>query len=266
MEIALPCHAHTACLRPNSENSFNWPAIVTVFPILKIARLRTRAAKVCAVPDETPDGWSKSAVDPMRLLAVFTSLQIKPGLILRAYQFRSGGNGNGCVWALPEDAPFPDPELCARLADGFLEPPEPPVALDDVMDAVEGDGSPWAYMSASLFAREAAEFGAMWHGANWSTYTILGAAPWQTKTKRKGRPDKDVLTRFKKAWTWYGETPANWKPYFDIVNGVPQIIFLAYSGLGRERICRFKDTFEDQTLRFSTDVTMLAEGSTGYVF
>jgi hypothetical protein len=36
--------------------------------------------------------------------------------------------------------------------------------LDDFMDAIEGDGSAWSYLSASLFAREAAELGALWHG------------------------------------------------------------------------------------------------------
>jgi len=43
-------------------------------------------------------------------------------------------------------------------------PPRPHGALDDFMDAIEGDGSAWSYLSASLFAREAAELGALWHG------------------------------------------------------------------------------------------------------
>jgi len=31
------------------------------------------------------------------------------------------------------------------------------------MDGIDGDGSGWSYLCASLFAREIAELGAMWH-------------------------------------------------------------------------------------------------------
>ena len=48
-------------------------------------------------------------------------------------------NGNGFVWAMPVDAEFPDPEKCPRLKNVFLEPPKPPAALDDYMDAIDGD-------------------------------------------------------------------------------------------------------------------------------
>ena len=34
------------------------------------------------------------------------------------------------------------------------------------MQAIEGDGSPWSYLSASILSREAEEFGAMWHGVD----------------------------------------------------------------------------------------------------
>ena len=108
----------------------------------------------------------------MNLLGVFTALRVKPGFVLRAYQFRSGGNGNGVVWAMPTDALLPEPSECPRLTDQFLEPPKPPLALDDLMDAIEGDGTPWSYLSSSLFAREAQEVGAMWHGCHWSTHKI----------------------------------------------------------------------------------------------
>ena len=49
-----------------------------------------------------------------------------------------------------------------------------------LMQAIEGDGSPWSYLSASILSREAAEFGAMWHGCDWSDQTIL--------SKPRGKP------------------------------------------------------------------------------
>ena len=45
------------------------------------------------------------------------------------------------------------------------------------MQAIEGDGSPWSYLSASILSREAVEFGAVWHGCVWSDQTILSKPP-----------------------------------------------------------------------------------------
>lgn len=113
-----------------------------IFSISKVKALRNRAAETCPQPDDEPNGWSKSKVDPMDLLGVFESLGIKPGFILRAYRFQGGLGGNGIVWAMPADVPFPDVSECPRLTDQFLEPPKPPLALDNIMDAIEGDGCP----------------------------------------------------------------------------------------------------------------------------
>ena len=51
---------------------------------------------------------------------------------------------------MPVDAEFPDPEECPRLERVFLEPPVPPAALEESMDAIDGDGSPWSYTARVL--------------------------------------------------------------------------------------------------------------------
>ena len=94
---------------------------------------------------------------------MFKALRLKAGFALHAYEFRSGGNGNGIIWAVPADAPLLAPEDCPQLEDVFLGPPKPPGAIP-LMQVIEGDGSPWSYLSASILGREAAEFGARWHG------------------------------------------------------------------------------------------------------
>jgi hypothetical protein len=71
--------------------------------------------------------------------------RIKDQFVLRAYQFRSGGNGNGIAWAMPVDADFPEPVDCPSQEGVFLEPPKPLADLDSVMDAVDGDGLPWLH-------------------------------------------------------------------------------------------------------------------------
>lgn len=48
-----------------------------------------------------------------------------------------------------------------------------------LMQAIDGDGSSWSYLSASILSREAEEFGAMWHGCVWSDQKILSKLPRQ---------------------------------------------------------------------------------------
>ena len=129
------------------------------------------------LPSKGSQGWSKCQVEPVEVLKVFSTLRLKKGFVLRAYQFREGDNGNAVVWAMPEGSPFPSPKECQKLKDGFLESPHPPLALDDLMEVIECDGSDWSYLSASIFMREVNEFGALWHGCNWSTHEIIDKAP-----------------------------------------------------------------------------------------
>ena len=53
-----------------------------------------------------------SRFDPAKIVAPFELLKVKKGYALRAYQFREEANGNGVVWAMPENAGFPEPKEC----------------------------------------------------------------------------------------------------------------------------------------------------------
>ena len=240
---------------------------MTIFPIAQVNELRNQAAEACPEPDEAPDGWSKSKTDPMKLLGVFKTLKIKPGFVLRAYQYRAGGNGNGVVWAMPVDVPFPKPADCPMVANRFLQPPKPPQALDELMDAIEGDGTPWSYLSASIFAREAAEFGAIWHGCHWSTHTILGAAPWQRDLTAKDRRKHQAVASGKAdEWKWNEPRPTAWEPSLDQAGDNFSVSFLTISGLGQEMIYRWTDSFKAVSYAFDTKQEVVAEGPGGYVF
>jgi hypothetical protein len=121
----------------------------------------------------------------MAVLAAFPTLWMRGGFVLRAYQFCAGGNANAVVWAVPGNQPLrePDPDKA---------PPRPPDALDDFMEAIEGDGSPRSYLSASIFARECSELGADWHGRGWSDVQIIYEDP-----LKSGKTDAD-------RWKWLG--------------------------------------------------------------
>jgi len=253
----------------------------TTFPIRKVQQLRRRAQEASKLLDTAPEGWSKSDTDPNRLLSVFSSLHLKSGFTLRAYQFRDGGNGNGIVWAAPEDLPFPDPKQYQksdlplpllspyqldRSGFGLLHPPRPPGALDDVMEAIEGDGTPWSYLSASLLSREISEFGAMWHGCRWSTHVILGSDPW-TSQRRSSKTDfRNCPSPEPEHWQWIEPKPLEWKPTVCESDRLVTVAFYTFSALGRERIYRHVDTYPKGRYRCACDTKVIAEGGAGYVF
>jgi hypothetical protein len=146
---------------------------ISYYTASKLEKIRQKASAQQANPQDYPDGWSKSKIDPMKILGAFPSLSIKKGFVLRAYQYVSMGNGNGVVWAMPEDSIFPEPNDCPKLENTALECPHPTEAYKDIMEVVEGDGSDLSYISASLLDRELSELGAIWHGCSWSCHRII---------------------------------------------------------------------------------------------
>ncbi len=229
----------------------------TVFTLPRVNSLRNKSEGDTDLVEKLPDGWSISPVDPVTILAPFRSLHLRPGYVLRAYQFKAGGNGNAIVWAMPVEEHFPQPGDCSRLTNHFLEPPKPSAAVDDFMNVIEGDGSAWSYLSASLLGRELTEFGARWHGCEWSTHTILGADPWKS---RKVRSPAET-------WKWTAPKPAEWKPHVNVTPvGTIRVTFITYTGLGQERIVGHTDTFTANSYRFKRKEKVMAWGEGGYVF
>ena len=123
----------------------------------------------------------------MEVVAVFDGLRVKPGWTLHAHQFRNGGNGNGFVWAMPDGVEFREPEsgkdllwtcvFSTPFAYLQFRTPKPPDALPNFMEAIEGDGSAFSFLCASILARELREFGAMWHGRFWNDVELKGDDP-----------------------------------------------------------------------------------------
>ncbi len=159
----------------------------TSFSITRVNCLRRAAERAREFPGEQgdpsaersrSDGWFASAYDANDLIAVFDTLRLKPGFALHAYEFREASDGNGIIWALPAGAPLVAPDECPSFEDTWPHPPRPPGAVP-LMQSIEGDGSPWSYLSASILRREAAEFGALWHGCDWTPQTILSKPPRQ---------------------------------------------------------------------------------------
>ena len=206
---------------------------------------------------ESTSGWFRSSVDPEKLLGVFKALRLKEGFGLRAYEFRSGGNGNGVIWAVPVDAPVLEPDECPKLEGVFLGPPKPPGAVE-LMSVIEGDGSPWSYLSASILAREAVEFGAVWHGCSWDDHTILGKPPWEmAKLADDVQPEE--------MWEWQGAVPDTRLPTYKEQGETKEITLHVYTGLGQQQIYCETDTYQPGSYDLETKVEVVSLGGRGYI-
>jgi len=222
----------------------------------EMERLRRKVSAQQANSSKYPDGWSKSKTDPMKVLDAFSALHVKKGFVLRAYQYVSGGDGNGVVWGMPEDSAFPEPDECPKLEDTFLKCPRPLGAVEDVMEVIEGDGSDRSYLYASLCGREISEFGAMWHGCSWSSHNII-----DEQSGPDGFNPKEATD-----WDWSEDKPKDWRPSVKKVNDKVITNFYTHSGLGAEGIVRHTDTFSAGSYCFVTDSKTIANGPGGYVY
>ena len=232
----------------------------THFDQKTVDRMRRAAARAAKLPPDLPEGWCRSPVDPGRIVAAFPSLKLKKGFVLRGYVFRSSGNGNGVVWAMPTASSFPGANACPSMEGTFLEAPRPPEAIDP-MEALDGDGTPLAYLSASLLVRELWEFGAEWHGCEWSTHTILCADPWTRPPPKQPAREFTHLTD----WIWADDKPTEWQPTVITERDSRQVVFHSFTGLKQERIERHVDRYTAGSYSPKVKSKEIATGQIGYI-
>lgn len=243
--------------------------VVKQFTAAEIKLWRKKLNELSQLPEATPNGWSKSRVDPARLLTVFPKLQIRERYVLRAYVFKEEANSNGFVWALPVDAEFPDPDDCPRLESHFLKPPKPFDALDDMMEVIAGDDSPESYLHASILRREFKEFGGGWHGIIWGMNTVLDDTPWNPPL----RDEEDAGPMYPESkpteWKWIAPKPESWKPEVRLQTDKAIVTFYSYTPLyaeldngkeEKERIIRHTETYRRGKYRPLVVEKKLAEG------
>jgi hypothetical protein len=233
--------------------------------------LRRKASAFQEFDTREPDGWSVGKLDAKSFVSVFEPLRIKNGVVLRSYVFREGGNGNGVVWALPADAEFPSPDRCPKgkfLPDIHMPVPRPPAAFASVMAQIEGDGSPWSYLAASLLRRELQEYGAMWHGQKWSTHKILDSDPLRDVDRERAADADPMMTPRgpRSEWKWLGKRPDDWRPRVEIAGERVTVTFYTYSGWERQRVFSHTDRFSVGNYDAESETSELAKGPGGFLF
>ncbi len=153
--------------------------------------------------------WFISAANPGTALMKLPGLKLKPNFRFVSYLYRVGDDGTGATWALPEQfSTTSQLEKALLIADGRDTPPKPEGALDDFMNAIDGDYSPMSFVIASLLRRELLEFGKVGRIATWSHHRLIDSLPplphWQWRTefpkdfspKVRVFPDQRVAVEF----------------------------------------------------------------------
>lgn len=229
----------------------------------EIRQLRNRARLAARVPMTTPDGFSVSNVDPADIVAVFTSLRIRPGFVLRGFEDRWDSNGVGFVRAFPPGQPAPLPG--AVLSTNGRRQVSRAGFENNPMHAITGDGSAWSYLCASILAREFEEFGARWHGQSWVTHTLLTRDPWGDFPQIKARSAYTLRTS-RDQWEWNQEELTDWRPRVQVGKEMIEVIFYTYSPLGQEGIYRHKDTYQRGDYCAKSERAVIARGPQWMVF
>lgn len=265
LTVAVDGPVRDPAFPPNTENPVDKPSTAGAgtFAVEKIVRLRDEAAKFSEMPEDTPQGWTKSKRDPAGLVKIFQPLRLRRGYVVRAYQFREDVNGNAVVWAMPADSEFPEPQDCPILEAHLLKAPKPSEALDDVMEAIEGDDSPASYVMASLLRRQFLEFGAMSHGVNWSMHFVIGADPWNAAPPKENEPPYARPNSLRDQWTWSVAEPKDWTPTVKVEDDCVTVTFYTFCALMQERIYRHTDTYKRGKYRPKVEQKQIAEGQGG---
>ena len=239
------------------------------FSITRVNRLREVAENAREIPmhdtDPSGEGRAFSATDYANdLLGVFDTLSLKPEFALYAFAYRDFYGGNGRIWAVPADSVPVASDGRPRLEDERMQRPPGAVPL---MHAIEGDGSPWSYLSASILSREAAEFGAWWHGCDWSVHTILSKPPQQADDPDVSDDDWQLTGEAPVGnWTWHGPVPHTWEPTFAEIGTTKEVVLHVRNPIGQERIYRATDTYRGGSYDGKTETEVLCSGEGGIVF
>ena len=240
------------------------------FSITRVNCLRCAAVRARTALAEGSDRWRVESLsngwfayaDANDLIRVFDTLWLKDGFAPRAYE--SGGSSRGVIWAVPADTPLVAPGEWSRLEDTWL--PRPPGAVP-LMQAIEGDGSPWSYLSASILSRESSEFGARWPGCVWTDQTILSKPPRQaddpdvSDDERKLTADAPVGN-----WTWRRPAAQTWKPAYAERGATRKIVLHIYSPFYGDEIYRATDTYPAGSHHCKTRTMVLCKGEGGICY
>ena len=122
-------------------------------------------------------------------------------------------------------------------------------------------------MSASILSREAAEFGAMWHGCEWTDQAILSKPPRQSDVHDARDDDwRDTGDAPIGNWTWHRAVPRSWEPTYVERGTSREVIMHIYNPIGGENIYRATDLYPNGSYDAETKSKVLCSGDRFIVY
>ncbi len=249
------------------------------FPIREVRRAKERAAQAARLGfDQEPVGWT---LDPSAVLNSFGCLHVKAGWKLLAYLWGDHLGGESRVVAVPAGFDPVGAELLPLGARAEVSPGEQPAQatewgrpyvespIDDAfslprearrrfMAAVEGDGSPWSHLCASLAVRQLIDYVASWHALyehDWFEHVILAGWP----------PPRSALKEPVGALD--GPQPSLWRPAVWVGRGSTTVRFYTYRPATAvdEGVWMHEDRYEAHGYDPEVTNTLIAAGAPGVI-
>jgi hypothetical protein len=242
----------------------------------RVAEARARAQRARQMKPVERGPWRHVPLDPARVVEAFApALRLRAGIVLHTYARQDGLGGGGRTFAFPEGAVVPDPESC--LVDGV---PAPPGAIAELRSCIEGDGSAWWYLCASLCARELWEIGATWHAQHWTHHVLVMEEP-----PRCSDPKLAALTTIPEGgpprvvpgsppadppgWTLAAKStgwPTDWRPEVIADGDRIEVRMCLYSGHLFGKLFTLIDTYARDSCVFESREEWIAGGPPGFVY
>lgn len=225
-------------------------------------------------------GWHLAPYNPNQLVAIFQCLHLRNGYHLESFQgMDKSGNGSSFIFVIPDNRTLPKRapqkflddlffmssygesdntsnwrsllrKVCHYLIGiAFPSYRSLPKWTDMVIENyIEGDESPLSYFQVSMFLREVAELGAMWHNVYWGHHKLV--------TSLRDLPDEE--------WTWQEPEPREWCPVvWKDKDQRWNVTFHTINEMDADLVFH-KDTFING-YRFKTYSTSIAHYPGGYV-
>ncbi|MGB3491746.1 MAG: hypothetical protein WBA57_03385 [Elainellaceae cyanobacterium] len=140
--------------------------------------------------------WALCSINPGDVLLKLPGLSVKPYMRLVSFFYPMAEQTAGIIWAVPESY-----STTAHLEDTLLlggdihHPPQPPEALSDFMNAIEGDRSPASFLIASILRREFLDFGSHSDSHSWRHHRLIDSVPQALKPYWNDAQPKDLVPK-----------------------------------------------------------------------
>lgn len=258
------------------------------FDAMELNEMKINLACKVGIRSQSPIGWSFLRKDFSFIFTILPSLRFKEGFTIRAYRYVAENKRSFGLqfWAVPVNEWLPQPEECMVYESKNISYPKPNCVLDNLMDAIDGDGSFESYISASMLFRELSSVESF-TSKNWGFNVIIDdelmkmADSFDRDLYFQMLSDNNYKDSIRKEehlifsnlfpfntddWKW--KTDRNhiiWKPSVELDSDKVKVTFYTFYGHVKKIILKYTDVYLKGSYRFESSCEKIAEGGEGYI-